>query len=280
MKPDANMPFWGWLVLCGLMGFGSFLLWHYGLWNSMLEQDQTYLSGIIILLFLATTLYLGCSAWRLARETHYSRRLSQNLQSNTANLANQGNPTSNAEGESTLAPRIIKADGRQAYGWAQHHLALLLQLQQNPNAQAQSETLQARLIEQVHGGHQSGWFMADLLLRLGLVGTVIGFVLMLGAVYRLEENEISALKQLLTSMGGGMQVALYTTLTGLGAATLLSIQCHWLDRCADRLVSRIIEMGVTDLTVFAAQAQYAGTKHHKDANHPMQAGIESSGVEQ
>ncbi|CAA6807448.1 MAG: Unknown protein [uncultured Thiotrichaceae bacterium] len=107
-----------------------------------------------------------------------------------------------------------------------------------------TDHLHARLVEQVHGGHQTGWFMSDLLMRLGLVGTVIGFVLMLGVVYELQEEGINALKQLLTSMGGGMQVALYTTLTGLGSATLLSVQCHWLDRCADRLVSRIIELGV------------------------------------
>ncbi|MGB1255890.1 MAG: MotA/TolQ/ExbB proton channel family protein [Thiolinea sp.] len=246
MKSDTYMPFWGWLILCGLMGFGGFLLWHYGLWHSMLEQDHTYLSGIILLLFLATTLYLGRSAWYLASETRTSHTLSQQLHTNVVKHNQQ--PQSSISNSSTPTS-----------GWAYQHLDLLLQLQQNSSIQAQSDTLQARLIEQVHGGHQSGWFMADLLLRLGLVGTVIGFVLMLGAVYGLEEDGISALKQLLTSMGGGMQVALYTTLTGLGAATLLSIQCHWLDRCADRLVSRIIEMGVTDLAVFTALAKQNDT---------------------
>ena len=102
-----------------------------------------------------------------------------------------------------------------------------------------------RLVEQVHSGHGSGWFISDLLLRLGLIGTVIGFVMMLGSVYSLEGEGAYALKELLGEMGGGMQVALYTTLTGLGSAILLSIQCHWLDRCADRLVSRIIELSAT-----------------------------------
>jgi biopolymer transport protein ExbB/TolQ len=69
--------------------------------------------------------------------------------------------------------------------------------------------------------------------------------MMLGSVYSLEGEGAYALKELLGEMGGGMQVALYTTLTGLGSAILLSIQCHWLDRCADRLVSRIIELSAT-----------------------------------
>ncbi|MEJ2321734.1 MAG: MotA/TolQ/ExbB proton channel family protein, partial [Gammaproteobacteria bacterium] len=118
------------------------------------------------------------------------------------------------------------------------------QLQDSGSEQSR-EPLLARLVEQVHANHGSGWFISDLLLRLGLIGTVIGFVMMLGSVYDLEGDGTWALKQLLGEMGGGMQVALYTTQTGLGSAMLLSIQCHWLDRCADRLVSRIIELAAT-----------------------------------
>lgn len=101
--------------------------------------------------------------------------------------------------------------------------------------------LSERLTERVHGPHQLGWFMADVLIRLGLVGTVIGFIFMLASVSDLNEQNTQVLKQLLTQMGGGMQVALYTTLTGLVCGLLLSMQCQWLDRAGDRLISRIIE---------------------------------------
>ena len=85
-------------------------------------------------------------------------------------------------------------------------------------------------------------------MRLGLIGTVIGFVLMLSTVYELKDNDIQALQNLLGTMGSGMQVALYTTLTGLGGALLVSLQCQWLDRCADGLVSRIIKLGMQEIT--------------------------------
>jgi hypothetical protein len=222
MKREGWLPFTGWLILVGLLGFGAYLLWQFGLWERLLTEDQTYLSGIILLLFVFSTLYLGRASWVMARETAASEQLFT--------------PGAGA--------------GRQTgavCGWAQDHLNLLHRQYNGTGEQQAADHLHARLVEQVHGGHQTGWFMADLLLRLGLVGTVIGFVLMLGVVYELQEEGINALKQLLTSMGGGMQVALYTTLTGLGSATLLSIQCHWLDRCADRLVSRIIELGVNAL---------------------------------
>jgi biopolymer transport protein ExbB/TolQ len=79
-------------------------------------------------------------------------------------------------------------------------------------------------------------------MRLGLIGTVIGFVLMLSSVYGLKQGDVNALQQLLATMGSGMQVALYTTLTGLGTALLIGIQCQWLDHCADNLISQIIKL--------------------------------------
>ncbi len=206
---DRYTPLFGWLLLFGLMLFGAFLLWHYELLQQLRDQDQTRLSIIILVLFLLTTLYLGWCALRLSQENG----LAEQADSDTG-------------------------------GWASDHLRLVRQLQESGGDLAQ-EPLLARLVEQVHSGHGSGWFISDLLLRLGLIGTVIGFVMMLGSVYSLEGEGAYALKQLLGEMGGGMQVALYTTLTGLGSAILLSIQCHWLDRCADRLVSRIIELSAT-----------------------------------
>jgi predicted membrane protein len=115
---------------------------------------------------------------------------------------------------------------------------------QREQAINESESLLARLVEKIHRGHTSGWFFSDILMRLGLIGTVIGFVLMLSTVYQLKDNDIQALQQLLGTMGSGMQVALYTTLSGLGCALLVSIQCQWLDRCADALISQIIELGM------------------------------------
>jgi len=209
MHKNHYSPLYGWLLLFGLLLFGAFLLWQYELLQQLQEQDQTRLSIIILVLFLLTTLYLGGCSLRLSRES---------------NLAEQADSAAN--------------------GWAADHLRLVRQLQESGSDLAH-EPLLARLVEQVHSGHASGWFISDLLLRLGLIGTVIGFVMMLGSVYNLDGDGAYALKQLLGEMGGGMQVALYTTLTGLGSAILLSIQCHWLDRCADRLVSRIIELSAT-----------------------------------
>ena len=207
MSRDSYFPFYGWLLIVGVIIFGAYLLWDFGLFAKLLKEDVTYLSSIILVLFCAITLYLGFAAWQLSRQTSFSFQANKHPKS-----------------------------------WAQGHLQLLQW--QREQAGNESESLLARLVERIHRGHTSGWFFSDILMRLGLIGTVIGFVLMLSTVYQLKDNDVQALQQLLGTMGSGMQVALYTTLSGLGTAMLVSLQCQWLDRCADNLISQIIELAI------------------------------------
>ena len=65
---------------------------------------------------------------------------------------------------------------------------------------------------------------ADISLKLGLLGTVIGFILMLQPISELNDTSPEELKLALSSMSSGMAVALYTTLTGLISSILLRIQ--------------------------------------------------------
>ncbi len=202
-------PFYGWLLIIGLILFGGFLLYDFGFLQMLVDQDVTYLSLIILILFLFVSVYLGVAAWRLSKQTQYANVYEEHDKS-----------------------------------WTTEHLKLLQWQRRHNNNE--SETLLAKLIEKVHRGHSTGWFMSDILIRLGLIGTVIGFVLMLGSIYQLKNSDVEVLKELLSTMGSGMQVALYTTLTGLGSGMLVGIQCQWLDRCADGLVSKIIELGMKD----------------------------------
>ena len=71
-------------------------------------------------------------------------------------------------------------------------------------------------------------FIVDLLIRLGLVGTVIGFILMLQSVTLIENFDINLMQDLMKNMSAGMMVALYTTLTGLTSAMILMLQNKYL----------------------------------------------------
>ena len=60
------------------------------------------------------------------------------------------------------------------------------------------------------------WFIAESLMALGMIGTVIGFILMLGSSFEsIDVSNTETLKSTLTSMAIGMSTALYTTVTGL-----------------------------------------------------------------
>ena len=75
----------------------------------------------------------------------------------------------------------------------------------------------------------NGFFVSDLLLKLGIIGTVIGFIIMLSSLSAIDEMNLSKMNNLLLSMSMGMKVALYTTLTGLIGSILLSIQYNFLE---------------------------------------------------
>ena len=62
----------------------------------------------------------------------------------------------------------------------------------------------------------TGWFIAESCLVLGLVGTVTGFILMLGTAFtELDVTNIQSVQNALIKMSLGMSTALYTTLVGL-----------------------------------------------------------------
>ena len=73
-----------------------------------------------------------------------------------------------------------------------------------------------------------GVVASDVALKLGLLGTIIGFILMLKPIADLNSTSPEDLKMALSSMSSGMAVALYTPLTGLIVSTLLRIQFHFL----------------------------------------------------
>jgi hypothetical protein len=75
----------------------------------------------------------------------------------------------------------------------------------------------------------TGWFVSELCLSLGMIGTVVGFIQML-AGFSDSPDGVAALKELLGKMSFGMSTALYTTLGGLIFGNLLKLQCFMLEK--------------------------------------------------
>ena len=119
------------------------------------------------------------------------------------------------------------------------YLASLLHFYSHRGAEP-PDTLVDVLGERLSGAHELGWFICGALIKLGLLGTVIGFIVMLATVDSAQSFDVAAIQQLLVGMSQGMRVALYTTLVGLTTSMILSLHYLLLDRAADRLQARIV----------------------------------------
>ena len=84
-----------------------------------------------------------------------------------------------------------------------------------------------------------GWMAADISLKLGLLGTVIGFILMLQPISELNNTSPEELKVALSSMSSGMAVALFTTLTGLVSSILIRLQFQLTSSSIATLINEI-----------------------------------------
>lgn len=103
-----------------------------------------------------------------------------------------------------------------------------------------SERINLTLVEdELSNKHSLGYLAIDVLLKLGLTGTVIGFILMLLPIGEIQDFDPKVLQQLLSTMSGGMAVALYTTLSGLITSMLLKFQYFILDSSLSHTLNHI-----------------------------------------
>jgi hypothetical protein len=69
------------------------------------------------------------------------------------------------------------------------------------------------------------WFVSDAVLTLGMIGTIIGFMIMLiGTFDTVEFTAVENIRAVLSSMSKGLYTALSTTLLGLISSVILKIQ--------------------------------------------------------
>ena len=69
------------------------------------------------------------------------------------------------------------------------------------------------------------WFVSDAVLTLGMIGTIIGFMIMLiGTFDTVEFTAVENIRAVLSSMSKGLYTALSTTLLGLISSLILKIQ--------------------------------------------------------
>ena len=104
---------------------------------------------------------------------------------------------------------------------------------------AGKQSLLKILEDELSNRHALGHMISDILLKLGLTGTVVGFILMLLPIGEMKDFDPEKIQPLLSSMSGGMAVALYTTLSGLVTSTILKFQYFLLDSSLSKLINSL-----------------------------------------
>ena len=198
-------PFLQWLLLMGLVLFGLYVAWYHGLVQFLLGHDPSHLSLVIALLFAGASVHAAAQAWALDRARRRFARLSLD-------------PC--AAGPPGAIDRYLAQTARGGDG-ARGHLVQVL-------------------VEELRGSHDVGWYLTGLLTKLGLLGTVIGFIMMMQSVGGMDVLDATHAPELIQRMTRGMGVALITTLVGLLGSIGLGLQFLLLDRQCDRLIAAVI----------------------------------------
>ena len=212
-RDSAGHTFLYWLAIAGLLALGAALFVQFGLFALFWEQDTSRLSLVILGGLVIASAHAGYRSWLMDKECESVRHLA------LSGTAQSGNNAPSVAGDYQRAVARAIANGRNA---------------------ADLVNLGTDLQQQVRAGHASGWFVADLMIKLGLLGTVIGFIFMLNSVAQMETTDLNAAKLMLTQMSGGMRIALFTTLAGLSSGLILGVQYQLLDRAAETLFGLIV----------------------------------------
>lgn len=223
-----------WLIGVSVLLFMLYIAWQNNLFGILLEGDRSRLSIIILLVFLIINIHILHRVIVLSRERNITNMVHQ-LLTKTEYVSITATKDAVKCCNQTLPESLITRHLRNLAG----RLSVNQQDHNNSNVQA---LLLSALDKRIRGGQKYGWMFADLMIKLGLMGTVIGFVLMLGSVASLQHYDVSTMQDLLHNMSGGMRVALFTTLSGLIAGLILGIQYQFLDRHTDDMMAEIEEL--------------------------------------
>ncbi|MEQ8662238.1 MAG: MotA/TolQ/ExbB proton channel family protein [Gammaproteobacteria bacterium] len=236
MKRFQDYDYWvflAWLVVMGFTTFGIVVCWNEGLLALLYASDRSHICLVIGLLYLLGCGHCARRAFYLASEIEHARVLDEHIGDRIVLLRHGDGPFS-VEGHALDPDSVLGG-----------HLRVLARRGEDRIAQAQDgeqSTLVATLIAHAKGSQDIGWFLVDVLLKLGLLGTIVGFILMLGSVADTSSLDVNTMQKVLKQMSNGMGTALYTTLAGLVGSMSLGLQYLLLDKGADALIERILRL--------------------------------------
>jgi len=83
-----------------------------------------------------------------------------------------------------------------------------------------------KMAKKINSSNEKFWFVAETCMAIGMMGTVLGFILMLGSsdLASIDPTDTEGMKNVIGQLAKGMATALLTTLTGLIVSVSLRTQ--------------------------------------------------------
>ena len=224
-----------WILLAALMGLGGVICWEYGLIAYVIEADHSRISIVI------GALFLGYSAHCLWLVLELSREYRPVLAVVEAVGTGPGPKLEIEGGGFTKLSGVLRRGGL-----VETYMRDLV-----PTFTRSAEGDRAVLLQSLGASLRRrtriGIFGADLLYKLGMLGTMVGFVMMLNSMGDLSDFNVETLREGLQKMIAGMAVSLLTTIVGLIGGILLRLQYNLTEAVATDILQtalRITETGI------------------------------------
>jgi hypothetical protein len=215
-------PLLRWMIFTGVTLFGFALAWRYGLFQLMAAQDRSGLSLFICVLYVVISGHCLASIIAISREINTAHRVRERVMNGVNSYRIEGRRVITDNGVALPVGRVTD-----------YIRNLVVKAERQGHERRVDQTLLLRgLADKLRSPMQFGAFSGDALLKLGLLGTIVGFILMLLPLATLDNFDAASMKSSMKVMSGGMAVAMYTTLAGLIGSVLVKAQYYILDNAS------------------------------------------------
>lgn len=208
-----------WVLLMALITLGAVVSYDYGLLTYLFTADESRITVLIAVLYVAFSMHCLWILVELGRE--YRRALQ-------------------VKAELSVATRVPELPS--GGGLVDRYVADLIRSREHPGeVEGNAHLLMMSLGAEFRRRTKIGTYGSDLLYKLGMLGTMVGFVMMLNSMGDLSNFDVDTLRGALQKMIAGMAVSLLTTIAGLIGGILLRLEYN----IADALVTDISQTAVS-----------------------------------
>jgi hypothetical protein len=222
-----------WFVFAALMCLSAVILWDYGLLQYLFSADTSRISVLIAALFLGFAVH---SLWI----TLWLSRVYRQALIAADTLEQSAGPLQVKDGQFTQLAGKLESEGLVADFF--RTLA-----KSTPEAGRDHHVLLQSFAASLRRRTKVGVYGADLLYKLGMLGTMIGFVIMLNSMGDMKNFDVETLRAALQRMIGGMAVSLLTTIAGLVGGILLRILYNLAEALTTDIMQTMVTMSETSL---------------------------------